>query len=202
MDAGIAQSVEQLIRNQQVVSSSLISSSKKKGLPIGSPFFLGSSRQRRLPPFGLKCSAEINSACAEVLPTAKHRTAHKRRRPEGRLGGIYCNRSKTENINFNRPFQKRKTRFQRVFLFWFRGPVPAPPSRASPFQRRPALLGGILHRRRGFLFSWRKNPNPLSLLPEVGQAQVGGRLILTLLAEADQDQHGDGDQKLRVRLGM
>ena len=32
---------------------------------------MGFSRQRRLSPFGLKCSAEVNSACAEVLPAAK-----------------------------------------------------------------------------------------------------------------------------------
>ena len=77
-DAGVAHLVERHLAKVEVASSSLVTRSKKKGLPIGSHFFLGFSRQRRLSPFGLKCSAEVNSACAEVLPAAKRSYGIKR----------------------------------------------------------------------------------------------------------------------------
>ena len=84
--ASVAHLVERHLAKVEVASSSLVTRSKKKGLPIGSPFFLGFSRQRRLSPFGLKCSAEVNSACAEVLPAAKRSYGAKAppaRRPVG-----------------------------------------------------------------------------------------------------------------------
>src|SRR5699024_6598598 len=71
------------------------------------------------------------------------------------------------------PSKKERHAESVSFFFGFAGRCPLHPSVFLLFQRCPALLGGILHRRRGFLFSWRKTPNPLSLLPEVGQAQVG-----------------------------
>ena len=105
MDAGIAQSVEQLIRNQQVVSSSLISSSKKKGLPIGSPFFLGFGRPRRPPPFGISMLGVGKAAPAQFPAAGREFTRHSARGPEGALGSVSSNGLKDENIDFSRPFQ-------------------------------------------------------------------------------------------------
>ena len=54
-----------------------------------------------------KCSAEVNSACAEVLPAANARTAQMRRRPEGRFDSSPAAASTIENIDFNRPLHGR-----------------------------------------------------------------------------------------------
>ena len=52
----------------------------------------------------LKCSAEVNSACAKIFACGENAcTAQKRRRPEGRLGGISANKAQVENIDFSRP---------------------------------------------------------------------------------------------------
>ena len=68
--------------------SSPASRTKKKDTTFVVSFFLGFAGQRRLPPFGLKCSEEMNSACAEVLPAAKRSygaEAPLARRPVGRF---------------------------------------------------------------------------------------------------------------------
>ena len=66
-------------------------------------FFLGSSRRRRPPTLVFKCSAEMNSACAEVLPAAKRSYGPKAppaRRPVGWISWSFGN---LENIRFSRP---------------------------------------------------------------------------------------------------
>ena len=47
-----------------LLSSILFRCSKTKGHPLGCPFVLGSGGQRPPPSLTLKCSAEVNSACA------------------------------------------------------------------------------------------------------------------------------------------
>ena len=67
LSAGIAQSVEQLIRNQQVVSSSLISSSRLSRTDfVRGSFFLKSRLRRGLkfPQEGLHCGMQLSRLCA------------------------------------------------------------------------------------------------------------------------------------------
>ena len=74
----------------------------------------------------------------------------KRRRPEGRLCGIYCNRFKTENIDFNLPFQnKRQLREQLPFVL------------GSGRRRRPPLPG--IKMRSGNQFRLRSHPDRSTL---------------------------------------
>ena len=67
--------------------------SKTKGHPQGCPFVLDSAVQRRLHPSVFQCSAEVNSACAEVLPAAKRSYGAKapqpRRAPARRPVGVF-----------------------------------------------------------------------------------------------------------------
>ena len=87
----------------RLVGSSPTTRTKKKGLPIGSPFFLGSAAQRAAPPFGIS-----NARGKRIAPAPRFclrqnaRTAQRRRWPEGRFASSPAAVSILENIDFNR----------------------------------------------------------------------------------------------------
>lgn len=76
----------------------------------------------------------MNCPCAKIFAAGENAcTAQKRRGPEGPAGSISVNSPKIENIDFNRPFRKKKdTAYSRVFLFlltdfhFYLGPVNCP----------------------------------------------------------------------------
>ena len=55
-----------------------------------------------------KCSAEVNSACAEVLPAAKRSYGAKAPPARRPVGWFTYTFSKFQNIDFNRPLQNKK----------------------------------------------------------------------------------------------
>ena len=134
--ATVAQPVEQLIRNQQVVCSSHISSSKTKGNckssclsfwvppPSGrlhpsviSMLGVGKAAPspRQVPPFGrLRSETPLRRQCA--IPRRLWRLriyGEKRRRPEGRLGSSLVAVLSIQNIDFKRSFQINAARISK-----------------------------------------------------------------------------------------
>ena len=88
----------------------------------------------------LKCSAEVNSACAKIFACGENAcTAQKRRRPEGRLGGFPTTVLSIQNIDFNRPFQKERFAFRMSFLE-FRPPLAASAPAALTFPPLPVCF--------------------------------------------------------------
>ena len=104
------------------VGSSPFRRTKKKDTLKACLSFWVSRTVGPLHPSIFQCSAEMNSVCAKIFAGGENAyTAHLRRRPESRLGGIYCNRFKTENIDFNLPFQNERHLLKAdVFRFGFR----------------------------------------------------------------------------------
>ena len=93
----------------------------------------------------LKCSAEVNSACAEVLPAAKR--SHGAKAPPARrpVEWSFYTLSRFQNENFNRPFHvgAKSALLRRLFMPKAKKTSSAR-SLAHPFQLRPAALGSQL----------------------------------------------------------
>ena len=90
------------------------------------PFLWVPPPRGRLHPSGFQCSGLQSRPCAEVFTCGENaRTAHPRRRPEGRLGGALPRVriiARISNIHFNRPFQNKRTSNIDVLSFfpiWF-----------------------------------------------------------------------------------
>ncbi|WP_294475455.1 hypothetical protein, partial [uncultured Intestinimonas sp.] len=79
---------------------------------------MGFAAHRSAPPFDLKCSGEMNSPCAEVLPAAKRSYGAKAppaRRPVGWFAYTF---PKLQNIDFDRPFHvgAKSALLRRLFM--------------------------------------------------------------------------------------
>ena len=107
--------------------------------PAGCGYFYGNRGN-------LKCSAEVNSACAEVLPAAKR--SHGAKAPPARrpVEWSFYTFSRFQNENFNRPFHvgAKSALLRRLFMPKAKKTSSAR-SLAPPFQTATALaLGCVL----------------------------------------------------------
>ena len=133
--AGIAQSVEQLIRNQQVACSSHVSSSKKKDTLLACLSFWVSAAEGRLHPSVFQCSGRQSHHCSKVFASGENTcTPQKRRGPEGPLGeqGLMHKISILTVLFSKAPCSTRSflkpDHHQNSHLFWMGGSaVVAPP---------------------------------------------------------------------------
>ncbi len=114
--AAIAQQVERVLGKDEVASSNLASSSKKKDMTCWSCLSFWVSRAvGPLHPSGFPCSGRQNRPCAKGFPCGENAcAAHSRCGPEGPFGGSSATVPSIQNIDYNRPFQKTP----KIFRFW------------------------------------------------------------------------------------
>ena len=171
----LAQLVEHPLDVREVTGSSPVSSTKKKGLPIGSPFFLAFGGPWPPKASGdFKRSAGMDPACAEVLPAVKRpygANAPLARGPDF-PGCNYADRSGTS---------KKRHDKKSCLFFYFSGPYPVRNQTERAAHRQRALFSFFMSAaaeqwspqgpppcRRNRWYHW---PPPLWSSPPVPQLQ-------------------------------